>query len=38
MIGLRSLDWQDAKQKYDTLIQTDKLGIPKEQKSLSDYL
>ena len=38
MIGLHSLDWQDAKQKYDTLIQTDKLGIPKEQKSLSDYL
>jgi uncharacterized protein YecE (DUF72 family) len=38
MIGRRSLDWQDAKQKYDTLIQTDKLGIPKEQKSLSDYL
>ena len=38
MIGLPSLDWQEAKEKYDKLIQTDNANIPKEQKSLSDYL
>src|ERR671933_2390642 len=37
MIGLPSLNWQEAK-KYDKLVQTDSATIPKEQKSLSDYL
>jgi oligoendopeptidase F len=31
MIGLTSVDWQEAKRKYDKLV-------PTEQKSLSDYL
>lgn len=39
MVGLPSLNWQEAKQKYDKLVQTDSATtIPKEQKSLSDYL
>jgi hypothetical protein len=38
MIGLPSLDWQEAKMKSDKLVQTDKVSIPTEQKSLSDYL
>jgi hypothetical protein len=38
MIGLPSLNWQEDKNKYDKLIQTDNANIPKEQKSLSDYL
>jgi hypothetical protein len=37
IIGLPSLNWQEAK-KYDKLVQTDSATIPKEQKSLSDYL
>jgi uncharacterized protein YecE (DUF72 family) len=38
MVNLPSLNWQEAKMKYDKLVQTDKATIPKEQKSLSDYL
>jgi uncharacterized protein YecE (DUF72 family) len=38
MIGLPLLNWQEAKRKYDKLSQTDNATIPKEQKSLSDYL
>ena len=38
MIGLPLLNWEDATKKYDKLVQTDKATIPKEQKSLSDYL
>ncbi|MFL6462427.1 MAG: hypothetical protein ACJ71J_16035, partial [Nitrososphaeraceae archaeon] len=38
MIGLPSLNWEDAKRKYDKLVQTDNNAtIPSEQKSLSDY-
>ena len=37
MVGLPSLHWEEAK-KYDKLVQTDSATIPKEQKSLSDYL
>ena len=37
MVGLPSLNWEEAK-KYDKLVQTDSATIPKEQKSLSDYL
>ena len=38
MIGHPSIDWQEAKRKYDKLVQTENATIPKEQKSLSDYL
>ena len=39
MIGLPSLDWQEAKMKSDKLVKIDNNPrIPKEQKSLSDYL
>jgi len=38
MIRLPSLDWQEAKENYDKLIQTDNATITTEQKSLSDYL
>jgi hypothetical protein len=38
MIGLPSINWQEAKRKYDRLVQTDNTTIPREQKSLSDYL
>jgi uncharacterized protein YecE (DUF72 family) len=38
MIGLPSINWQESKQKYDKVIQTDNANIPKEQKLLSDYL
>jgi hypothetical protein len=39
MIGLATLNWQEAKKKYDRLVQTDNnVNIPTEQKSLSDYL
>jgi hypothetical protein len=39
MVGLPSLNWQNAKQDYDKLIQTHiNPAIPAEQKSLSDYL
>jgi hypothetical protein len=39
MVGLPLLNWHEAKQEYDKLIQTDTAAtIPKEQKSLSDYL
>jgi hypothetical protein len=40
MIGLPSINWQEAKRKYDKLVQTDNAitTIPPEQKSLSDYL
>ena len=39
MVGLPSLNLQEAKKKYDKLIQTDNnANIPTEQKSLSDYL
>ncbi len=38
MIGLPLLNWQEAKKKYDKIVQTDKATIPKEQKLLSDYL
>ncbi len=39
MVNLPSLNWQEVKMKYDKLVQTDKpTTIPKEQKSLSDYL
>ena len=39
MVNLPSLNWQDAKKKYDKLIQTNNNpAIPAEQKSLSDYL
>jgi hypothetical protein len=38
MIGLPSINWQEAKQKYDKLVQTDNATIAAEQKSLSDYL
>jgi uncharacterized protein YecE (DUF72 family) len=38
MVGLPSINWQETK-KYDKLVQTDNnANIPKEQKSLSDYL
>jgi hypothetical protein len=38
MVGLPSLNWQEVKMKYDKLVQIDNATIPKEQKSLSDYL
>ena len=38
MIGLPSINWQEAKRKYDKLVQADNDTIPTEQKSLSDYL
>jgi hypothetical protein len=38
MIGLPSLNWQEAKMKYDKLVHTDNAAIPKEQKYHSDYL
>ena len=38
MIGLTSINWQEAKRKYDKLVQTGNTTIPTEQKSLSDYL
>ena len=38
MIGLPLLNWEEIKMKYDKIFQTDKATIPKEQKSLSDYL
>ena len=38
MIGLPPIYWQEAKRKYDKLVQTDNAAIPTEQKSLSDYL
>ncbi|MFL6432870.1 MAG: DUF72 domain-containing protein [Nitrososphaeraceae archaeon] len=38
MIGLPSINWQEAKRKYDKLVQTDNANISSEQKSLSDYL
>jgi uncharacterized protein YecE (DUF72 family) len=38
MIGLPSINWQEANRKYDKLVQTDNATIPTEQKSLSDYL
>jgi hypothetical protein len=38
MIGLPSINWQEAKRKYGRLVQTDNTTIPREQKSLSDYL
>jgi uncharacterized protein YecE (DUF72 family) len=38
MIGLPSINWQEAKRKYDKLVQADNATIPTEQKSLSDYL
>jgi hypothetical protein len=38
MIGLPSLDWQEAKMKSDKLVKIDNTNIPTEQKSLSDYL
>ena len=38
MIGLPSINWQEAKRKYDKLVQTDNATISPEQKSLSDYL
>jgi hypothetical protein len=39
MVGLPSLNLQEANKKYDKLIQTDNnANIPTEQKSLSDYL
>jgi hypothetical protein len=38
MVGLPSLNWQEVKMKYDKLVQANKATIPKDQKSLSDYL
>ena len=38
MIGLPLLNWEETKMKYDKLVQTNKATIPKDQKSLSDYL
>jgi uncharacterized protein YecE (DUF72 family) len=40
MIGFPSINWQEAKSKYDKLVQTDNntTTIPTQQKSLSDYL
>jgi hypothetical protein len=39
MIGLPYMNWQEAKEKYSKLIQTDNNpAISTEQKSLSDYL
>jgi hypothetical protein len=39
MVGLPSINWQDAKDKSGKLIQTyNNPAIPAEQKSLSDYL
>ena len=38
MIGLPYISWQEAKNNYNKLIQTDNATIPTEQKSLSDYL
>jgi hypothetical protein len=38
MIGLPSINWQEANRKYDKLVQTNNATIPTEQKSLSDYL
>jgi uncharacterized protein YecE (DUF72 family) len=38
MVGLRPINWQEANKKYDKLVQTDNTTIPREQKSLSDYL
>jgi hypothetical protein len=37
MVGLPSLNWQEPK-KYNKLVQADSDTIPKEQKSISDYL
>ncbi|HJT47882.1 MAG TPA: hypothetical protein VJ729_06830 [Nitrososphaeraceae archaeon] len=37
MVSLPSVNWEEAKMKYDKLVQTG-TTIPKEQKSLSDYL
>jgi hypothetical protein len=37
MVGLPPINWQEAK-KYNKLVQTDDATIPKEQKSLFDYL
>jgi len=34
MFGLHPINWQEAKRKYDKLIQTDNNTIPIEQKSL----
>jgi uncharacterized protein YecE (DUF72 family) len=38
MIGIPPIYWQEAKRKYDKLLQTDNANISPEQKSLSDYL
>src|SRR5919197_1165537 len=38
MVGLNSINWREAKMKYDKLVQTDNPTIPREQKSLYDYL
>jgi hypothetical protein len=38
MVNLPSVNWEEAKMKYDKLIQTDNATIPRAQKSLSDYL
>ena len=38
MVNLPSVNWEEAKMKYDKLVQTDKATIPAEQTSLSDYL
>jgi hypothetical protein len=38
MVGLPSLNLQEAKRKYYKLVQTNNAAIPTEQKSLSDYL
>jgi hypothetical protein len=38
MMGSPSINWQEAKSKYDKLVQTDNANISPEQKSLSDYL
>jgi hypothetical protein len=40
MVNLPLLNWEETKMKYDKLVQTDNNAtqIPKEQKSLSDYL
>ena len=35
---IKEQKWQEAKRKYDKLVQTDNAAIPTEQKSLSDYL
>jgi uncharacterized protein YecE (DUF72 family) len=38
MVGLPPINWQEAKEKYSKLVQTDNATIPTEQKSLYDYL